>query len=68
VDSTIRWLTPSHTKGSEAGLCSHGPWVNIKGSAMKKIVLIAAALLAVASVTTGCIGKGKGPVPVETNG
>jgi predicted small secreted protein len=37
---------------------------------MKKIVLITAALLAVASVTTGCvgIGKGKAPVPVETNG
>jgi hypothetical protein len=38
--------------------------------AMKKIVFIAAALLAVASVTTGCVGfgKGKGPVPVQTNG
>jgi hypothetical protein len=35
---------------------------------MKKTVLFVAAMLSVASVTTGCIGKGKGPVPVVTNG
>lgn len=46
-------------------------WVNVKASAIKKKVLVVAALLAGATVTTGCVGigtsKSKLPSPGQDN-